>query len=166
MRPLQADDWDALYAVARDPLLWEQHPVHDRWREDVFRTFFEDALAAGGALVAVHRPSGAIAGSSQFRPCPLDPREIEIGWTFLARTHWGTGMNREIKRLMIGHALARFPRVLFRIGEGNLRSRKAIERVGGRLVEGWVEDGAYQGRPVRHVVYEITRDDFTGGALA
>lgn len=165
LRPLRPSDWKALYAVAADPLVWEVHPAHDRWQEPVFRAFFDEALAEGGALLAIRKADGKPVGSSQFRACPIKPDELEIGWTFLARESWGTGLNPEMKRLMLMHGLARYPRVLFRIGETNIRSRKAIEAIGGRLTE-LVEDGEYKGLPVRHVVYEIDRECFAAGPLA
>lgn len=165
LRPLAPEDWDALYAVASDPLVWEVHPAHDRWREDVFRAFFDEGLAEGGALLAIRKADGQPVGSSQFRICPIKPDEIEIGWTFLARECWGTGLNPEMKRLMLEDALPHYPRVLFRIGETNVRSRKAIEAIGGRLTD-LLEDGDYKGTPVRHVVYEIDRANFAGGPLS
>ena len=165
LRPLRADDWAALYAVASDPRVWEVHPAHDRWEEPVFRAFFDEALAEGGALLAIRKDDGKVVGSSQFRPCPVRAEDIEIGWTFLARECWGTGLNPEMKRLMLAHALAEYPRVLFRIGETNIRSRKAIEAIGGRLTD-LVEDGEYKGAPVRHVVYEIDRASFASGPLS
>jgi len=165
LRPLREDDWDALYAVAADPALWAGHPAHDRWQEPVFRAFFDEALAHGGALLAIRRADGTAVGSSQFRPCPIKPDEIEIGWTFLARECWGTGLNPAMKRLMLAFALWNYPRVLFRIGETNIRSRKAITAIGGRLTD-LVEDGDYKGTPVRHLVYEIDRANFAGGPLA
>lgn len=166
LRPLRESDWDALFAVASDPLLWQQHPIHDRWREEVFRPFFDDALKAGGALLAIRKSDGAVIGSSQFRACPIAPEEQEIGWTFLARECWGTGLNAEMKRLMLAHALTYAPRVLFRIGDTNIRSRMAIEAIGGVLVDGMGEEGEYQGQPARHVVYEITQESFRSGPLA
>lgn len=169
LRPLVEEDRAALYAVASDPLVWAQHPIRDRWQRPVFDAMFEEALTAGGALVAVRPDSGAIAGSSQYRPTAFDPEAIEIGWTFLARQHWGTGLNHAMKRLMLAHALAPapagVPRVLFRIGENNVRSRKAMEAIGGVLTD-MTEDGEYQGRPVRHVVYTIDRAGFASGPLA
>lgn len=66
LRPLRQDDWPALFAVASDPLIWEQHPEADRYREDVFRTFFANAMDSGGALVAIDRATGAVIGSSRF----------------------------------------------------------------------------------------------------
>ncbi len=165
LRPLRGDDWEALFAVASDPLVWEQHPIHDRWREDVFRGFFDEALREDGALVAVLREEDRIVGSSQFRACPIAPDETEIGWTFLERAQWGTGLNPAMKRLMLAHALESAPRVLFRIGDTNWRSRRALEKIGGALVEDMVEEGEYRGRPARHVVYEITREGFAHGPL-
>ncbi|MGX7951585.1 GNAT family N-acetyltransferase [Tsuneonella sp. HG249] len=164
LRPLRPEDWPALFAVASDPLVWEVHPAHDRWQEAVFRAFFDEALAEGGALVAIRKDDGKIVGSSQFRACPISPEDIEIGWTFLARECWGTGLNPAMKRLMLAHALFDYPRVLFRIGETNGRSRKALEAIGGRLTD-MVEDGEYKGAPVRHVVYEIDRGNFASGPL-
>ena len=163
LRPLRRDDWPALFGVAADPLIWEQHPVHDRWREDVFCSFFDDAIGAGGALIAIRLSDGAVIGSSQFRACPIVPHELEIGWTFLARDCWGTGLNPEMKRLMLDHAMLTEQRVLFRIGEHNVRSRMAIEAIGARLVDGLIENGEYRGEPIRHVVYEITCESVLDG---
>ena len=165
LHPLREDDWDALFAVARDPLIWAIHPAHDRWQEPVFRAFFDDALAQQGALAVVDRASGVLIGSSRwqgFDPC--DGGSVEIGWTFLARSHWGGSYNRELKRLMLRHAFERVARVVFRIGEDNLRSRRAIEKIGGRLTSA---RAAIQmaGREIGHVVYEITRDSFARGPL-
>jgi RimJ/RimL family protein N-acetyltransferase len=165
LRPLREGDWDALYAVASDPKVWEQHPIPDRWHEEVFRGYFQDAIAAGGALVASLRREGRVVGCSQFRPTAFDPDGIEVGWTFVARDRWGTGTNPEMKRLMLTHAFESVPRVLFRIGETNLRSRTAIERIGGNLTD-LVEDSEYRGKPLRHVVYEITRESFAAGPLS
>ena len=165
LRPLVAADREALFAVASDRLLWEQHPAHDRWQPEIFGRFFDEALREGGALVVVINDNERIVGSSQFRACPIAPSETEIGWTFLARDQWGGATNREMKRLMLGHALASVPRVLFRIGDTNWRSRKAMEKIGGKLTD-MEERGSYLGMPIRHVVYEITREGFQDGSLA
>jgi RimJ/RimL family protein N-acetyltransferase len=166
LRPLRPEDWDALYAVAADPLVWELHPASDRWREPVFRAFFDDALAQGGALVVVDKTSNSIAGSSRFQGYdPADGGSVEIGWTFLARSHWGGAYNGEMKRLMLGHALKSVARVYFRVGETNLRSRRAMEKIGGRLT-GRTEQVESGGSLVTHVIYEIDRAGFAAGPLA
>ncbi len=156
LRPLRADDWDALFAVAADPLIWAIHPAHDRWQEPVFRAFFAAALASGGALVAVNPVSGAIIGSSRYDLGRALPGEIEVGWSFLARSHWGGATNRAVKGLMVGHALSAYDRVIFLVGETNLRSRRAMEKIGGVLTDR-VDDAEMAGTTVRHVVYAIDR---------
>jgi hypothetical protein len=106
LRPLTAADFEALFAVASDPEIWALHPAHNRWQELVFRRFFDDALASGGALVAVDPATGAVIGSSRYDTGRADPGEVEIGWTFLARRYWGGAVNGAMKSLMIAHALA------------------------------------------------------------
>ena len=133
LRPLRATDFDALYAVASDPLIWEQHPAHDRWREDVFCAFFREAMASGGALAIVDRADGRLIGSSRFHGWDAQAREVEIGWTFLARSHWGGRYNGETKALMLAHAFRFAEAAIFVIGPDNLRSRRAVERIGGVL---------------------------------
>ena len=166
LRPLAEDDWDGLFAVASDPLVWEVHPAKDRWQEPVFRAFFADALAKGGALVVIDRASGAIVGSSRFQNhCEEDGGSVEIGWTFLARDYWGGSYNRELKRLMLAHALATAERVHFQVGDENLRSRKAMTKIGGVLDE-WSEVRDMAGGPVRHVRFTIDRAGFANGPLS
>jgi len=166
LRPLTEADWPALYAVASDRELWARHPSHHRWREPVFREFFDDALAHGGALAIVDRETGEVIGSSRFQAYdPADGGSVEIGWSFLSRSWWGGGYNAEFKRLMLEHALASVARVVFRVGAENVISRKAMENIGGRLTgETFIAERA--GRPMLHVVYEIDRESFATGPLA
>ena len=156
LRPLRPEDWERLFAVASDPLIWEQHPAHDRYQEAVFRDFFRDGLASGGALVAIDRARQEIIGSSRYSGYDPEKREIEIGWTFLARSHWGGGYNREMKRLMLDHAFRFVDRVVFMVGPRNLRSRRALEKIGAVLTERR-EQATLHGEIVEHVVYQIQR---------
>ena len=166
LRPLRDTDWDALYAVASDRELWARHPSHNRWQEPVFREFFADALAQGGALAIVADATGEVIGSSRFQGYDAtDGGSVEIGWSFLARAWWGRGYNAELKRLMHEHAFASVERVVFRVGAENVISRKAMANIGGRLTgETFVAERA--GRPMLHVIYEITRTSFASGPLA
>lgn len=164
LRPMRAVDWSALYAVARDPAIWAVHPASGRWQEAAFRTFFDLGIASGGALVIEDAATGAVIGSSRYDRERAEDGEIEIGWTFLARDRWGGAVNAAVKRLMIAHALAAFDRVIFLIGEQNIRSRRALEKIGGTLTPRLV-DAPIEGRPVRHVVYAIDRLAFANGPL-
>ena len=154
LRPLVGEDWHALFAVASDPLIWEVHPAHDRYKEDVFRLFFQAALDSRGALVAIDRKTGAIVGSSRYYWQPTG--ELEIGWTFLARSHWGGVYNRELKRLMLEHAFRSVDRVIFSVGVDNVRSRRAMEKIGGVLTA-QVLPREVAGVMVGHVIYEIRK---------
>lgn len=163
LRPLAAEDWDALFAVASDPQVWAIHPQHDRWQEPVFRRFFADALERGGALAVIDKASGAIIGSSQYKAEANGA--VEIGWTFLAPSHWGGACNREMKRLMLAHAFRFVGRVEFRVGECNLRSQRAMQKIGGRLTERFDMVDTPSSGPMRHVIFEITRESFASGPL-
>ena len=131
LRALQADDYDALYAVASDPLIWEQHPESTRYQPDVFRRFFQGAMESGAALLATDAQTGQVIGSSRYHDYNEELSEIEIGWTFLARSHWGGRYNGEMKRLMLEHAFKFVTTVIFLIDPQNIRSQKAVERIGG-----------------------------------
>ena len=130
VRPLHADDFDELYAAAADPLLWEQHPDRERWRESVFRAYFDDHLASGGALAVTDRATGALIGATRYDNHDPGSSEVEIGWTFLARPYWGGAYNADLKRVMLEHAFQSVETVVFLIAADNLRSRRAVEKLG------------------------------------
>jgi N-acetyltransferase len=154
LRPLQPADWDGLFVAASDPLVWEQHPASDRYREEVFREFFQGALDSKGAFAVIDRKTGKIIGSSRYHNYDPDKSQIEIGWTFLARQYWGGKYNGEMKRLMLEHAFRFIDVVLFRVGATNLRSRKAMEKIGGVLIDERETIDLY-GREIEHVIYRI-----------
>jgi RimJ/RimL family protein N-acetyltransferase len=130
LRPLRSEDFHDLYAVASDPLIWEQHPSRDRYKQEVFERFFREALASGGALIAIDSKTGRVVGSSRFHGYDEEKSEVEIGWTFLARSHWGGTYNSEMKQLMLRHAFKFVKQVLFLVGPENLRSQRAVEKLG------------------------------------
>jgi RimJ/RimL family protein N-acetyltransferase len=130
LRPLTPNDWDELFAIASDSLTWEQHPEPDRYKEDVFRIFFKDAMESGGAFVIIDRNTQQIIGSTRFYGYDPEKSEIEIGWTFLARKYWGGRYNAEMKRLLLTHAFKFVESVVFFVGEDNVRSQRAMEKVG------------------------------------
>ena len=134
-RPLRADDFEDLYAVASDPLIWEQHPDSDRYKIEVFREFFRKAIEDGGALTVIDTATGETIGSSRYHGYDPARSEVEIGWTFLARKYWGGRYNGELKKLMLAHAFRFVDQVVFIIGETNWRSRRAVEKIGGVLLE-------------------------------
>ena len=160
LRPLCSEDWEPLFAAASDPLIWEQHPASNRYQEEVFRIFFQEALDCGGAFVVVDRQTQAVIGSSRYFGLDQERSEIEIGWTFLARSHWGGKYNSEMKRLMLDHAFQFVATALFLVGEKNLRSRKALEKIGAVATT-----RRHPRNVVDHVVYGMTEKRFRSGAL-
>jgi len=156
LRPLKPEDWDDLFAVASDALIWEQHPESDRYKEDVFRIFFQDALESGGAFVVIDRKSQRIIGSTRFYGYDQEKSEIEIGWTFLARKYWGGRYNREMKQLMLRHAFKFVESVVFYVGEKNIRSQTAMEKLGA-IKEGLVKRMYGNHPPALNVRYVIKK---------
>ncbi len=155
LRPLRREDFHDLYTVASDPLIWEQHPVKDRYQEEVFKAFFREALESGGTLIAIDARNDRIIGSSRFHGYDSEKSEIEIGWTFLARSHWGGIFNREMKHLMLRHAFKFVNSVVFLVGPQNLRSQRAVEKIGGVGVGSKRDAGGRDS-----FVYQITASTF------
>jgi N-acetyltransferase len=155
LRPIASGDFDALHAAAADPLIWALHPDPRRHEREVFESaFFATALASRGALVVIDNATGRIIGSSRYYDWePRDP-SVAIGYTFLARSHWGGATNREMKRLMLGHAFQWADVVWFHVGKHNLRSRRAMEKLGAELSHEGVRDVAGVGHD--YLYYRIT----------
>lgn len=159
LRPLTEDDWESMYAVASDPLLWEVHPAWDRYKEPVFREYFAGAIRSHGALAVIDRQTGRIIGGSRYANFVAERNEIEIGWSFLARDYWGGAYNREMKMLMLTHAFRFFDSIRFNIGATNIRSRRAVEKIGARLDGEYVPEAINGVPPVLHVIYRLNRDE-------
>jgi RimJ/RimL family protein N-acetyltransferase len=163
MRPVEASDFEALWAQGSDPEVWTQHPDPQRCLPDRFRAYFEDGLASKTALVAVDRATDTVIGWSSYFEDVVEPNEIEIGKTFLGRRYWGGACNGEMKRLMIGHAFRYVERVLLRIGETNLRSRRAAEKIGARLLTDRPCPSPV-GQHAPYLFYAIERAEFVNSA--
>ncbi|HEY4282517.1 MAG TPA: GNAT family N-acetyltransferase [Chthoniobacterales bacterium] len=156
LRPLTPADFNELFTAASDPLIWEQHPESDRYTRDVFQRYFDGGIESKGAFAIIEKKTGRTIGSSRY--CNLDPaaREIEIGWTFMERKFWGGIYNRELKTLMLDHAFKFVDRVVFVVGENNLRSQKALEKIGARFLRTF-ERPSRGGPAERNVVFGIDR---------
>ena len=165
LRPATPHDWSELFAAASDPAIWAGHPAHDRWQEPTFRAFFAEGLASGGMLVAIEPGSGAIIGSSRYDLGRVAAGEVEVGWTFLVRRHWGGTTNHAMKALMVGYALEQVDRVVFVIGETNIRSRTAIARIGAVPSDRRMTVQLSTGKS-NHLLFAIDRAAFGAGPLA
>lgn len=159
LRPLLPTDFEQLYAAAADPLIWEQHPNRNRYQRDVFENYFKGAIESGGALLIFDNQTGQVLGSSRYYDLDESTRSIAIGYTFIARSHWGRGYNGHLKTLMLDHAFRFVDTVVFHIGASNTRSRIAMQKLGGTLIgEAAI---AYYGEPSNpNVIYVIKRADW------
>lgn len=165
LRPLRPEDYDGVYDAAKDPLIWEQHPDRERYKPEIFRNYFQSGIDSGGAFAIVDRASGRIIGSSRYWNLKPEESEVEIGWTFLERKYWGGFTNREIKLLMLRHAFRFVERVVFVVGEHNIRSQRAVEKIGGRR-ERMEPRPNPAGDQRMNVIFVITREAFEGSARA
>ncbi len=156
IRPLKQEDFETLYAVASDPLLWEQHPNKDRYKREVFETFFKGAMESKGAFLVFDKATNKVIGSSRFYELDKEKSSIAIGYTFIARDHWGSTYNHALKTLMVNHAFQYVNKVLFHIGAGNIRSQKAIEKFGAKKM-GEIEM-EYYGEPEKlNFIYAVEK---------
>ena len=164
VRPVAAADWPELFAAGSDPEIWKVHPRSDRYTEPAFRDYFESAVACKMAFVFVDRSTGRLIGSSRYFGHDPERREVEIGWTFIARSHWGGATNREVKRLMLDHAFTFVDTVVFWVGETNWRSQGAMTKIGGVPREGLFTREATGATP--HLIFEIGRHRYQQGGRA
>jgi N-acetyltransferase len=159
LQPLQEPDFERLYAVASDPLIWEQHPNKNRYQREPFQIYFEGAMQSKGALLVIDKASGEIAGCSRFYDHNEEERSVFIGYTFIARKFWGKGYNPAMKELMMNYAFQFVDTILFHIGATNFRSQIAIGRIGARKRREVTV--AYHGEPGReNFEYELKKEDW------
>ena len=159
LRPLKESDFDELYKVASDPLIWEFHPEKYRYRLENFEKFFKAAITSRGALAAIDTKADKIIGSSRYTGLDQGASKVEIGYTFIDRSYWGKGYNAEVKKLMLNHAFKFISNVYFYAGENNIRSIKALEKLGARLVDR-LERKPLEGDRYFAVTYCLNRQSF------
>lgn len=159
IQPLKESDFEIVYAVASDPLIWEQHPNKDRYKRDVFETFFKGAIESGGAFLVFDKQTGEAIGSSRYYDYNFENKSILIGYTFFARSHWGSKYNPALKQLMIQYVFQYVDSVIFHIGANNIRSQKAIERLGALKIDE-LEVKYYGEESKLNFVYEIRKKDY------
>ena len=135
VRPVIIEDFENLYKVAQDPLIWELHQNSDRYQLPVFKQFFKDAINSKGAFVIIDKTTEKIIGSSRYKLADSSDDAVEIGWTFLSRDFWGGVYNKSFKSLMINYAFQYFDYILFNVDQNNFRSQKAVKKLGGVLLD-------------------------------
>ena len=159
IQPLKESDFEILYGIASDPFIWEQHPNKERYKREIFEIFFKGAVESGGAFLVFDKQTGEAIGSSRFYELDSDKNSVAIGYTFFAKDHWGSTYNPALKKLMLNHAFQFVDSVYFHIGALNIRSQKAIERLGAKKVS--EIEMEYYGEPSKlNFLYEIKKLDW------
>jgi N-acetyltransferase len=159
IRPAKSEDFDHLYKVASDPLVWEQHPAKNRYKIDIFTALFNEGMTTKAMFVVIDKKSGDIIGSTRFNPVPETDNAIEIGWSFIGRAYWGGGYNKAQKHLLMDYAFQHVDHVFYYIGKSNTRSRKAVEKLGGNRISHY--DGQLlDARSPDGVIYRIGKSAY------
>ncbi len=157
--PLQEEDFDKLYTVASDPLLWEQHPNKNRYQLEVFKNFFKGAMESKGSVLVHDIETGKVIGNSRYYDLDEEKNSITIGYTFISRGLWGKGYNQILKKLMFDYAFKFVDKVILHVGSTNFRSQKSIEKIGAEKIG--LLDIAYYGEPIKtNFIYEIKKEDW------
>lgn len=156
---LKEEHFDEIYAVASDPLIWEQHPNKNRYQLEVFKTFFKGAIESNGAVIISDAVTNEVIGCSRYYDFDDKNNSITIGYTFLSRNYWGKNYNHALKKLMFDYAFKFVDKVILHIGATNFRSQKSIEKIG--AVKTGELEVAYYGEPVKtNFVYEVNKVDW------
>ena len=155
LKPLEQSDFEILYEVGSDPLIWEQHPNPDRYKREAFENYFKGAIESEGAFLIKDANTGEVLGCSRFYD--LEKNEIKIGYTFYGRSSWGKGINAQVKKVMLVYAFQFVDHVIFHVGANNFRSQKAMEKLG--AIKTGEEEVAYFGEASRmNFVYRISKN--------
>lgn len=156
-QPLNEDDFERLFKVASDPMIWEQHPNRERYKKDVFKTFFEGAIESKGAFLVFDKSTKKAIGSSRYYDFDKEKSSVTIGYTFLAKDHWGTKYNHALKTIMLNHAFEYVETVYFHVGAENIRSQKAMLKLGA-VKHGEIEM-RYHGEEIKlNFIYKIDKE--------
>jgi RimJ/RimL family protein N-acetyltransferase len=157
--PLELKHFEELYSVASDPLIWEQHPTKDRYKREVFQSFFDSAIEDKAAFLVMNVKTNKVIGSSRYYEYNEAKKSIAVGYTFLAKQYWGGKYNQALKKLMLDYAFQFVDSVIFHIGEHNLRSQFATQRFGAKKLER-VEEKMNGINKVVNFVYELSKQDW------
>ncbi len=128
--PLEEKHFEELFEAASDPLIWEQHPSKDRYYREGFTTFFQAAMDSKGSFLILDKQTNEVMGTTRFYDYDPEKSSVAIGYTFITRKFWGGPYNKSCKKLLIDYAFQHVNSILFHVGAANLRSQKAVLKLG------------------------------------
>ncbi|ATP39960.1 GNAT family N-acetyltransferase [Solibacillus sp. R5-41] len=167
LEPINTEHIDGILNAARFPEIWEHMSVTLLDRESVVH-YVEDAIHKRDAktdypFVIVDAQTNEIIGSTSYMDISMAHKRLEIGSTWLTPANWRSNINTNCKFLLLqyGFEELRFNRIQIKTGHENVRSQKAIERLGA-VKEGILRNHMIQKEgTIRHtVMYSITSEEW------
>lgn len=158
LRSLKFEDFEELYSVASDPLLWQQIPQSNRYQREVFASLFKGWMEIPGSLLASDKKTNKVIGASRYYEYDESKSTVAIGYTFLARQCWGHNFNKDMKKLMLDHAFTSVQNVIFHAAEINIRSQKALKKIGAKLIE--KKEKQFNGISVPYLTFQIKKSEY------
>ena len=157
--PLLESDFERLFTVASDPKVWEMHPNKERYKREVFQNFFKGAMESEGAFLIINKNSNEVLGSTRFYDYDENNKSIFIGYTFYGTKSWGKNINSSVKKIMLDYIFQFVEVVIFHVGKDNLRSVKAMEKLGAENLG--EEEVAYFGENSKtNIVFQIKKENW------
>jgi len=139
LEPLEAQHAGGLFTVGRDASIWEWLALDPFVSVDDATRYIEEALASASSraeipFAVIDVASGAVAGTTRYLEIRPSDRALEIGWTWYGVAYQRTALNTEAKLLLLTHAFDIWGahRLQFKTDARNVRSRRAIERLGAK----------------------------------
>ncbi|MFD0964095.1 GNAT family N-acetyltransferase [Pseudofulvibacter geojedonensis] len=139
LEPLTIKDVNRLILVAQEENLIQHSPSIINSKESLSK-YIEKAISdrvnkTSIPFIIYHKGLNSYLGSTRFGLINNYNKVLHIGWTWISKSIQGTGINQQMKFLMLQYAfeVLEFEKVEFKIDERNIRSRKAVEKIGGTL---------------------------------
>lgn len=156
---IEESHFEELENLARESRIWEFIAIDMSTSEKRFQVF-KDALIERGKgtqlpFVIFHKHDKRIIGSTRVMNIEPQHKKVEIGWTWLHPDYWATAINLECKLLLLSFCFEELEaiRVQLKTDENNIRSQKAIQKIGaqyeGTLRNDWIRDNG----TIRNSVY-------------
>lgn len=159
LKPLQKNDFEALFSQAADKEVWSQHPNKERYKREVFEVFFDGAMQSKGAFAIIDKEKNQIIGSSRFYDFNEKENSIFIGYTFYGKYFWGKNYNSQVKKLMLDYIFQFVDFVNFHVGNENFRSQKAMAKLGAENL-GEMEIAYFGESSKKNILYRINKKNW------
>jgi RimJ/RimL family protein N-acetyltransferase len=168
LEPVVESHEEELFAAAQDPDVWRWMSYNAAESAETFHGWFDDALRASKAgdeavFVVRSKESGKLIGSTRYMTLRPEHHGLEIGWTWLVPSAWGSGANAEAKFLLLQHAFDELGciRVEFKTDARNERARLALEAIPARFEGIFRSHMLVRGGERRNsAFYSVTDDDW------